>query len=140
MPILGPGPGRSPVAVIGSCVAAALLLAGWLLWTRADPSRQGGYCANATIAVAELLEQPTPSGPDEPDPLQPSELVTDAGDVAARLQARRGGLEVARLRVRTPAAVRADVAVLEARPAGPEGAEAFGRILDDYRRRCLYQG
>jgi hypothetical protein len=131
-------------------LVVAFLVAGWLLWTRADPARQGGYCTNVTLAVADLLNEPPPArDAGDPSP-ELAQLVTDAGGIVAQLAARSDQLDVARLQVNTPPAVQDDVDVLVRdqarsgasadRAPSPEADVAFGRILVDYQRRCLYQG
>ena len=136
---------------IAAPLAVALLLASWLLWTRADPARQGGYCANVTWAVADLLNQPAPARDPDAEFPELAELVTDAGGIVAQLATRSDQLDIDRLRVNTPAAVQADVDRLvgEQRRRAASGtadapstaaAVAFARVLADYQRRCLYQG
>lgn len=139
-------PARSPLVVVGACVTLALIVAGWLLWTRAEPSRQGGYCANTTVAVADLLNAPAPDGDDDPEL---AALVTDPGSVEGRLVARLDALDIDRLQVNTPAEVRDDVTLLarhlgEGGEDGSSGADAaalaaFRRVIADYEDRCLYQ-
>ena len=129
----------------------AFLLAGWVLWTRADPARQGGYCANVTWAVADLLNRPAPARDPDADFPELAALVTDSGGIIGQLATRSDQLDVDRLRVNTPAAVQGDVdrLVQEADARSGSGSDAapstaagvaFARILVDYQRRCLYQG
>lgn len=136
---------------IAAPLLVALLMAGWLLWARADPARQGGYCTNVTLAVAHLLNGPAPARDAASPSPELAELVTDAGGIVAQLAGRSDQLDVDRLEVNTPDAVRDDVALLAAahrsrsdsetsEPPSAEAGVAFARILVDYQRRCLYQG
>lgn len=136
---------------IAAPLVVALLLAGWLLWARADPARQGGYCTNVTLAVADLLNEPAPPRDAGATSPELAELVTDAGGIVAQLATRSDQLDVARLQVNTPDEVRDDVDLLVTQARSGSGGDgsaapseeagvAFGRILVDYQRRCLYQG
>ncbi len=142
-------PSRGLAVRIAAPLAVAFLLAGWLLWTRADPARQGGYCANVTWAVADLLNQPAPARDPDADFPELAALVTDSGGIIGQLATRSDQLDVERLQVNTPAAVQADVDRLAAEADARAGSDAapsteagvaFARILVDYQRRCLYQG
>ena len=108
----------SPV-VLAAPLVVALLVAGWLLWTRQDPARQGGYCANATIEVTRVLEASVDRGAGATTP------------VAAML-GRVDQVDIARFQVDTPAEVRDDVALV----ARSRDRTAFARILADYLDRC----
>ena len=143
---------RSQLALrIAAPLVVAPLVAGGLLWTRSDPARQGGYCTNVTLAVADLLNAPPPPRDTGAPAPELAELVTDAGGIVAQLATRSDQLAVDRLQVNTPAEVRDDVELLEAEASARRGSEAdaapsteagvaFARILVDYQRRCLYQG
>ena len=48
---------RRRLALALAPLAIALLVAVGLLWSRGDPSRQGGFCSNATVAVTDLLRR-----------------------------------------------------------------------------------
>lgn len=114
----------------------SVLLAGWLLWVRAEPRRQGGWCSNATLAVADLLN----------DAGTTAEAGTGDGALAKLLLPYLDDAAVERLAVATPPEVAGPVDVLAAadlppgRNADPALADAFGAVLADYQRRCLYQG
>ena len=135
----------SPIGLIAVPLVGALVLAGWLLWARQDPARQGGYCTNATIAGEQILRQAETvlAAPDaRPDDI--IDIVQAAHDI-----------DVDRFRAHTPAAVRADIEMLAvelpaldarrdraratgelAPPAPPGVAAALGRVLADYLHRC----
>ena len=49
-------PSRSTLVLVAVPVVIALVVASFVLWSRAEPSRQGGYCTNATLAVTGLLD------------------------------------------------------------------------------------
>ena len=116
-----PAVGRRPTApaLVVAPLVVALLVAGWLLWTRQDPARQGGYCANATIEVTRVLEATVDQGAGATTPV--AEVLDRVGDV-----------DVTRFQVDTPADVRADVALV----ARTHDKTAFARILADYLDRC----
>lgn len=146
-----PTPSRRLAVRVAAPLAVALLAAGWLVWTRSDPARQGGYCTNVTLAVADLLNEPAPARDAGTASPELAELVTDAGGIVAQLAGRSEQVDVDRLQVNTPAEVQADVDLLVAQDrnraegeaaAAPseEAGVAFARILVDYQRRCLYQG
>lgn len=99
----------------------------------------------------DLLNEPAPARDASATSPELAELVTDAGGIVAQLPPRSDQLDVARLQVNAPPEVRDDVDVLVARTASgvgwrrlrapsEEAGLAFGRILVDYQRRCLYQG
>jgi len=134
-------PSRSTLVLVGVPVVIALVVASFVLWSRGEPARQGGYCTNATLAVTDLLDA---SGSSLEVLLQPVE--GDKGE-AATLAPALASLDVARLQVDTPADVAPAVAVL-AREVPRLGAgappdevtQAFTAVLTDYHRRCLFQG
>jgi len=125
---------KVPLAVrLAAPVVVALLVAMWLLWVRADPSRQGGYCTNATVVIAGVLREADGRAEVGRGPLP------DAAAIFEVLP----GTDVERLGVRTPAAVRDDVALLRRRlPELQPGADdpavtsAFVRVAADYLDRC----
>jgi len=134
-------PSRSALIVVGVPVVIALVVASFVLWSRAEPSRQGGYCTNATLAVTDLLDA---SNASLEVLLQPVE--GGKGEAATLAPALRS-LDVSRLQVATPAAVAPSVAVLvEAVPHLGEGVppsrvtDALATVLTDYHQRCLFQG
>lgn len=106
-------------SALAAPLVLALLVAGWLLWARQDLSRQGGYCANATVAVARVLEGTVDAGAGATPPV--SAILAGVDDV-----------EVERFMVETPPAVAADVRRLD-RDRNPT---AFARVLVDYVERC----
>jgi hypothetical protein len=44
-------------ALVAAPLAVALLVAVALLWSRGEPSRQGGFCTGATVEVTNLLRR-----------------------------------------------------------------------------------
>lgn len=125
---------RTAVAVP---LVVAVLLAGWLLWVRAEPGRTGGYCASAASEFMAVIERS--SGGSSRD-------LGVAPDGPAILAAART-LDVAPFQVDTPPEVRADVDLLAGSRSGSEGpgagddaaAEvqaAWARVLVDYYERC----
>ena len=100
----------------------ALLASGWLLWTRAEPSRQGGYCMNATVEIAGVLQRADETGDIGRGPLPPAD----------RLLAQVEAVNAQRFTVNTPADVQAEVDLLvaEQRP------DAFAALAQDYLTRC----
>lgn len=116
-------------------IAVALVVALATLWTRSAPERQGGYCVNATVVIAGVLTSADDPGSVGSGPLP------DAGEILAKVI----DIDVRRLQVATPAAVRADVALLATevpaaraagRPLDPKAAAAFARVAGDYLTRC----
>lgn len=118
-------------------LAAALVIAGWLIWVRGDPSRSGGFCANTTAEFAEILDASS-GGENARQGLAP--------DVPAIIEAAQS-LDVERLQVDTPADIAADVDLLAERlPAAseadqgkdidPEVQAALARVLAAYLERC----
>lgn len=134
---------------IAAPLLVALLVASWMLWARAEPSRQGGYCTNVTWAIADLLRVEGPGAGEVPTdaPADVVELVQEAGGFFGQLIARVDELDTRRLQVDTPAEVASDVIVLDAAshardvgqaPVDPTiEAAAFARVLQDYRTRCF---
>lgn len=123
----------------------ALMACGWLLWTRADPARQGGFCMNATVELATVFQ----GAADRSDP--GLGLVPEPGAI---LEA-SVGIDIDRLDVATPPSVQPHVEVLRAslpayradraaataasRPAPPVPDEitgAFTSILVEYLEIC----
>lgn len=100
----------------------ALLVGSWLLWTRGQPSRQGGYCANATVEIAGVLRRADDSGDVGRGPLPSAE------DLLAQVDE----VDASRFQVDTPPAVRADVAKL----AEDRDRQAFANVVADYLTRC----
>lgn len=124
-----------PLTWLVAPLVLALLAGSWLLWTRAEPSRQGGYCMNATVDIAGVLERADSSGDVGRGPLpSPKEIFASLG-----------AIDMSRLQVDTPAAVRDDVNLLahrlpelraSHRLADADSSAAFTRIAADYLRRC----
>ena len=115
----------------------AVVVASWLLWTRADPARQGGYCVNATREISAVLQHADTGADIGRGPLPDVQAIFGS----------LGGIDVKRLQVRTPAAVRPDVAVLarripELRQSGTKvdaaTSAAFARVAADYLERCRH--
>ena len=134
-------PSRSTLVLVGVPVVIALVVASFVLWSRGEPARQGGYCTNATLAVTDLLDA---SGSSLEVLLQPVDGEKGEG---ATLAPSLAALDVARLQVDTPADIAPSVTVLArevpqlgagAPPA--EVSQAFAAVLTDYHRRCLFQG
>ena len=125
-----PPQAKSVVSALAPFVVC-LMIAGWVLWGRADPARQGGYCANATVVIGDSLRR--------------SDTPTAAGrgplpDIGALLGT-AGSVDVTRLQVSTPRSLRADVAVLAARvpesvPPDARVTAAYARVAADYLDRC----
>lgn len=107
---------------VAAPLVAAFLIGSWLLWTRGDASRQGGYCANATIEIAGVLRRADSSGDVGRGPLPPVD----------RILAQVGEVDVSRFQVDTPSEVRDDVDLLVAE----RDPAAFARIAEDYLTRC----
>jgi hypothetical protein len=127
---------RMLIATVAPLVVA-VVLAGWLLWVRAEPERSGGFCANAAGEFASVL-------------VASSEGVRGgvglAPDVPAILAAARS-IDVARFQVDTPPEIGDDVALLasdlRAGPgsgvgdaAAPEVQAALARVLAYFFERC----
>ncbi|MFN8016545.1 MAG: hypothetical protein U0P45_00310 [Acidimicrobiales bacterium] len=109
-------------ALLAAPLVVALLAAAWLVSTRSDPARQGGYCMNATVEIAGVLQRADRSGDVGRGPLPP-------GD---QLLAEVARVDVARFQVDTPPAVADDVDALVER----RDQAAFARIVQDYLQRC----
>lgn len=135
-----PAVGRSPSTSYGRIMlvaplCVAVLAGSWLLWTRGDPARQGGYCANATREISGLLR----TADAEVDLSRT--ILPDVQQIFASLRR----LDVQRLQVRTPGAVRSEVLILarrvpilrrSRRASDPQANEAFARVAADYLERC----
>lgn len=117
-------------------IGVALLLAAWLIWVNGDPGRKGSFCTNPTLSLATIAQLDATPAAD----LLP--LVSDQ--------------DLARLKVHTPADLRADaVTVARAAPAyretrrvaldhgrpvpqlPPPLAGAFARLTTGFTARCL---
>lgn len=118
-------------------LVVAVLAAGWLLWTRTEPHRQGGYCTNVTAMIGEAAAR---SGAG-------ANTATGSADEVLRQIASR--MDPDRLQVRTPPAVAKDVAFLrrrlpELRRSGAEPSptviQALTRVFGDYQQRCFGGG
>jgi hypothetical protein len=128
--------GRPPLAVrVAAPFVVALLISGWLLWTRGASERQGGYCVNATVVLAGVLQKADTGGDVGRGPLP---------DVDAIFGAIRN-IDVDRLQVHTPPAVRTEVTLLAHRiprlretgaKTDPDAAAAFAKVAADYLQRC----
>ena len=112
---------RSPrhLAVLAAPLIVTLLVAGWLLWSRQDPARQGGYCANATLEIAGTVGRSV-------------DLGTGAATPAQQILDRVDEIDVSRLEVNTPKAVADDVRLVREE----RDKAAFARIIGDYLKRC----
>ncbi|MCB0965125.1 MAG: hypothetical protein KDA98_17745 [Acidimicrobiales bacterium] len=108
--------------VLATPIVVALLVAGWLLWTRGDPARQGGYCRNATVEIAAVLRRADDAGDVGRGPLPPVE----------RIFAELDQLDPTRFEVDTPPEVADEVAALR----GDDRAQAFADVVEDYLVRC----
>ena len=100
----------------------AVVLATWLLWTRSEPSLQGGYCMNASVEIAGVLQRADRTGDVGRGPLPPVEQILAQVDQ----------VDVARFQVNTPPEVADDVARL----AEDRDPAAFAAIAEDYLTRC----
>lgn len=103
-------------------IAVALLAASWVLWTRADGSRQGGYCMNATVEIAGVLQRADRTGDVGRGPLPPTDRVLAEVD----------RVDAARFEVDTPPELADDVRALAQR----HDPAAFARLAQDYLQRC----
>jgi hypothetical protein len=105
--------------LLAAPLVLALLVGSWLLWARQEPSRQGGYCANATIEVTRVVSASVDLGAGATPPVQ-------------QILERVDEVDVRRFQVDTPDAIAPDVDLL-----ATEGSpDAFARILVDYLERC----
>lgn len=102
--------------------AVAVLVTSWLLWARQDPARQGGYCMNATVEIAGVLQRADRTGDVGRGPLPP----------IAQIFAEVESVDVERFQVDTPPEVADDVAQL----AEDRDPQAFANIVQDYLTRC----
>lgn len=102
--------------------AVAVLVTGWLIWARQAPGRQGGYCMNATVEIAGVLQRADRTGDVGRGPLPP----------IAQIFAEVKSVDVTRFQVNTPPEVADDVAQL----AKDRDPQAFANIVQDYLTRC----
>ena len=145
-PDQAPRPSPRLVAAVAAPLAVALLAAGWLLWTRGDPSRQGDFCTNATVEVTTLLRRTE----------EPGNLDRDQARHLQDALERTDEIDLARLQAGAPDDLAADLAAIdrllddhrravaaaeqhgEAPPAQPdELREAFTAVLAHYYLTCL---
>ncbi|HWJ97380.1 MAG TPA: hypothetical protein VNQ33_04420 [Acidimicrobiales bacterium] len=113
---------RTLVSSIAAPLVVAVLLSSWLLWTRSAPHRQGGYCMNASVEIAGVLQRADTSGDVGRGPLPP------VGKILAEVDQ----VDVTRFQVNTPPEVQDDVDLLVAE----RDPAAFARIAQDYLERC----
>jgi hypothetical protein len=113
---------RRLLVSLAAPLVVAVLAAGWLLWTRADPARQGGYCMNATVEIAGVLRRSDTSGDVGRGPLPP----------VAAIFAQVGRVDADRFRVDTPPELRDEVDEL----ARTHSTDAFAALVADYLDRC----
>ena len=113
---------RKLLVRLAAPAAIAMLAGTWLLWTRGDPGRQGGYCANATVEVAGLLRRADDTGDVGRSPLPPVE----------RIFAELDDLDPSRFEVDTPPELADAVAELRT----DDRAAAFAVLAEDYLVRC----
>ena len=117
---------RSLLLKAAAPLLVALLVAGWLLWTRAEPSRQGGYCMNASVEIAGVVRRADAGADIGSGPLPP------VADILAEVDQ----VDVSRFQVDTPAAVQDEVDQL----AADRDPAAFALIAEDYLKRCRGAG
>lgn len=117
---------RRRALAVAAPLVVALLGAAWLLWARAEPARQGGYCMNATIEIAGVLQRADTSGDVGRGPLPPVE------DIFAQVAT----VDASRFEVDTPSAVAGDVDRL----ARTHDTQAFANLVEDYLDRCRSGG
>jgi hypothetical protein len=113
---------RKLAVAIAAPLVVAVLLGTWLLWTRGDPSRQGGYCMNASAEIAGVLQRADRTGDVGRGPLPPVDQILAQVDQ----------VDVTRFQVDTPPEVADDVDELVAN----RDPAAFARIAEDYLARC----
>lgn len=113
---------RRLIATIAAPLVVAVLVATWLLWTRGEPSRQGGYCMNASVEIAGVLQRADRTGDVGRGPLPPVDQILAQVDT----------VDVTRFQVNTPPAVADEVAEL----AEDRDPAAFAAIAEDYLTRC----
>lgn len=110
---------RSSAGIVAVPLVVALLAVSWVLWTRGDPERQGGYCANASIEIATVLARSVDLSTGATPPVE---------DILAQVEE----VDVERFAVDTPADIADAVAELRAE----RSVDAFARIIIDYLDRC----
>ena len=110
---------RRHLAWLATPLLVALALGGWLVWARQEPSRQGGYCANATIEIAGTVARTVDLGAGATPPVQ---QMLDLADE----------IDVTRFQVDTPPEIADDVDEL----VRTRNKDAFARIIVDYLDRC----
>lgn len=113
---------RRSILAVAAPLAVALLVASWLLWTRGEPSRQGGYCMNASREIAGVLMRADSSGDIGRGPLPPVDKILAQVDE----------VDVTRFQVNTPPELRDEVEKL----AEDRDPAAFAAIAEDYLSRC----
>ena len=111
-------------AVVFAPLVIALVVASWLLWTRGDPARQGGYCMNASVEIAAVLQRADRSGDVGRGPLPPVDQILKAVD----------HVDASRFQVDTPPEIADEVAKL----AKDNDPAAFAKIAEDYLTRCRH--
>ena len=107
---------------VAAPLVVALIAASWLLWTRGEPDRQGGYCVNATVEIAGVLQRADRTGDVGRGPLPPVD------QILAQVEQ----VDVARFQVDTPPEIADEVAQL----AEDRDPAAFAKIAEDYLARC----
>ncbi|WP_426571808.1 hypothetical protein [Aquihabitans sp. McL0605] len=110
---------RRDIVVVLAPLVVALLVGGWLLWARQEPSRQGGYCSNATIEIAGSVADSVDMGAGAAPPVQ-------------RILDRVDQVDVSRFQVDTPREIQDQVDEL----AATRSKAAFAEIIVDYLKRC----
>ena len=137
---------RWALAAVAAPLAVALLAAGWLLWTRGDPARQGDFCTNATVEVTTLLRRTE----------EPGNLDRDQARHLQDALDRTDDVDVDRLRTGAPTALDEDLATIDrllgdhldavaaAEAAGEDAPDqpdelraAFTAVLARYYLTCL---
>ena len=113
---------RKLVLSVAAPLVVAVIVASWLLWTRGEPDRQGGYCMNASVEIAGVLQRADSGADVGRGPLPPVDQILAQVDE----------VDVTRFQVNTPPEVRDAVDQLaEDRDPG-----AFATIAEDYLERC----
>lgn len=110
---------RFAPALVAAPLVIALLIVSWVVWTRGDPARQGGYCSNASIEIASVLARTVDLSSGATPPVD--EILAQVTEVDAE-----------RFRVDTPAEIADAVEDLRSN----RSADAFARIILDYLERC----
>jgi len=113
---------RRLVLAVAAPLVVAVLVATWLLWTRGEPSRQGGYCMNASVEIAGVLQRADRTGDVGRGPLPPVDQILAQVDQ----------VDVTRFQVDTPPELADEVAAL----AKGRDPAAFAKIAEDYLSRC----